>query len=255
MAITLEGRDLTTQHRIEQVRVTAPIVAESIALWDSLLDIDDLDGTAPLWSAVQMEVTRSRYATSQGLAVEYLPRFRAAEVGSADMTIVRPWFDVAAAGTTMRVAGPVAVKAFIGSGMPAATAYATARNGFAGRMQEWALGGGRQTIRASSLADSTARGYRRVTDGNPCAFCALLVARDITRGDFGDAGFKAHRKCGCSAEPVYGPPNLSDVEESWVAAYNSAAKATSKAGEARSASNVLGRMRRQNPDLFHDGIH
>jgi len=154
----------------------------------------------------------------------------------------------------LTVSGPIAVKQFIAKGYAVDRSMDMARAGLSLRTQQWALAAGRMLIRNTTRRDREARGYRRVTDGSPCAFCAMLVARDITRGDFRDASFKAHRNCGCSAEPVYGEVVLTDTEEAWVGAYDDAAKAARAAGEKITQRTVLPRMRRMHPDLFSDGV-
>jgi hypothetical protein len=52
-------------------------------------------------------------------------------------------------------------------------------------------------------SDPEARGWQRVTDGSPCAFCAMIAGRGIISKDEGAAAFEAHGHCGCSAEPAF----------------------------------------------------
>jgi hypothetical protein len=68
-----------------------------------------------------------------------------------------------------------------------------------------AANGGRETITNTVRRDKRAIGYQRVTDGRPCAFCAMLAGRGpvyknaSTAGD----GHHYHDRCGCHPEPVY----------------------------------------------------
>lgn len=113
--------------------------------------------------------------------------------------------------------------------------------------------------------DERSRRVRRVTDGNPCAFCAMLVARSIQMPGSMPADFKTHPHCGCTNEVVYGPPGeqrIDDDEWEFVEAYEQAAKQARAAGEPvvapsgrRRRDTVLWRMRRNRPDLFNDGVH
>ena len=259
--MTVAGRLLTDEHRKAQVRLAAPLVESSRQVWDSLLSLDDLDGSAALWSSVQLESMRSAFGRSAALADPYIAAYRFAEIGERAGFIARPKFNVAGAAVTLRVAGPVAVKSFIKRGYAPERAFSMARDGLAGRSQEWALRGGRATVIGTGVGDRKATGSRRVSDGDPCAFCAMLVARDLTVGDFRDRGFKAHKMCGCTEELVYGENDYSDDEAAWVDSYKQAAKEARAAGETVRAPSrrskkdtVLWRMRRNQPALFHDGV-
>lgn len=73
---------------------------------------------------------------------------------------------------------------------------------------------GRQTVVQAVQRDPGAVGWYRASDGEPCAFCALMVSRGAvykTRGTAGadaserfagDGQFKFHDHCGCMALPV-----------------------------------------------------
>lgn len=70
----------------------------------------------------------------------------------------------------------------------------------ASRAQLDTLNAGRETIRKSSTS------WRRVTDGNPCGFCAMLVSRGpvYTSERGAGAGGDYHTHCGCTVEPFEG---------------------------------------------------
>jgi hypothetical protein len=77
-----------------------------------------------------------------------------------------------------------------------------------GTAYRYTADGGRFTIQNTAEHDRTALGWARVTDGNPCYFCAMLASRGpvyksqssaLLRAD----GRKYHNGCGCTAEPVY----------------------------------------------------
>ena len=261
MASPADLRAITNEHRVAQVAATAPLLLESQAAW-SLLDIDALDATAPRWAAAQLALLRAKRAISSSLAARYLSDFRTAAIGTrSGMEVVAPPLDELQARTMLRVSGPIAVKNFIAGGREPLDAYRTAGAALAGRSQEWALNGGRSAVQATVHKDPVARGWRRVSSGRPCAFCAMLVTRSHARLDIG--GFKAHAHCGCSAEPYYtDSPSITDEEWEWMQAYEQAAEQARAAGEAVRAPSrrspkdtVLWRMRRNRPDLFSDGVH
>jgi hypothetical protein len=260
VALTREGRALTDLHRRRQVGNGAEAMAETLAAWRHL-DLADLDRSTPSWLAVQLRIMRERHAMSTALAERYLVDFRAAEIGTESGLVLRAPFDETAARATLLGNGPRLTKMLIGRGGDPEAAFARASREVLGRAQKWTLGGGRQTILRSAEANPRTRRWRRVSDGSPCAFCAMLLVRSITRGDQ-PPDFEAHRKCGCTAEEVFDDIPTTDLEDRWVAAYNDAAKQAKAAGEPIVAPNrnnrrdtVLWRMRRNEPDLFSDGVH
>lgn len=81
------------------------------------------------------------------------------------------------------------------------------------------LNAGREVIRASSPR------WRRVTDGAPCGFCAMLASRGPvyhSREKAGVGGNRYHGRCGCTAEPFEGDPAdwvPTDAEQRYIDAY------------------------------------
>jgi hypothetical protein len=75
--------------------------------------------------------------------------------------------------------------------------------------------GSRTTVVQSVHADDKAVGWYRITDGDPCAFCALMASRGIAYKDGKTAGrnanrrfegegeFKFHNDCGCTSAPAF----------------------------------------------------
>lgn len=142
--------------------------------------------------------------------------------------------------------------------------------GLAVRSDRAAKMGGRETVMAS--AEASGRTWRRVSDGHPCSFCAMLVARgnaytsersallvvgrgmdtsanrrkDGTRKRGGQAkgikprgkrgmGEQFHNHCGCTVVEVVGQWTPTAQEKRFVKLYNDNAGG--------SASEVLARMR------------
>jgi hypothetical protein len=58
------------------------------------------------------------------------------------------------------------------------------------------LDGGRTTTLDTMKADPVAVGWYRVTDDDPCAFCALLASRGVVYKE-DTVGFEAHNQCAC----------------------------------------------------------
>ena len=260
MALTREGRALTDRHRRGQVRLGAGAVVESLAAW-RLLDLADLDASTPTWLAVQVGLMRQRYATSADLAERYVTDFRAAEIGTSSGVVLQPTFNEAAATATLLGNGPRLTKMLIGRGADPEAAFARASREVLGRSQQWALAGGRNMLMSTGTQDVKAAGYRRVSDGHPCTFCAMLVSRGIAYSRE-SGSFRSHAYCGCGVEIVYGKWEPTETEYDWNDAYAKASREARAAGEPVVAPHgkskrdtVLWRMRRNSPDLFSDGVH
>jgi len=71
--------------------------------------------------------------------------------------------------------------------------------------------------------------WRRVTDGNPCGFCAMVCSRGpaYRSADAAGQGRRYHGHCGCTVEPFYGDPKTwvpTPDEARFIQAYDAAWK-------------------------------
>jgi len=71
--------------------------------------------------------------------------------------------------------------------------------------------------------------WRRVTDGNPCGFCAMVCSRGpaYRSADAAGQGRRYHAHCGCTVEPFFGDPSTwvpSPDEARFIEAYNASWK-------------------------------
>ena len=117
--------------------------------------------------------------------------------------------------SALDVTGPVEFKKAISAGKTPQQAMDAAAVRMVGTTQYLALEGGRQTMQRSIAADEQATGWARVTDADPCAWCAMLASRgpvyksDRTGGRDqnsrfeGDGEFKYHDHCACQAWPAF----------------------------------------------------
>lgn len=81
-------------------------------------------------------------------------------------------------------------------------AFAATIGALASRAQREVLSAGREKIQRSAPL------WRRVTDGKPCGFCAMVASRGPVYGSAKSAGDgnRYHDHCGCTVEPFYGDP-------------------------------------------------
>lgn len=254
MALTVEGRALTEAHRKAQLAIAARAAATSKILWRRLR-VSDLDGSTPAWMAAQLALMSRSYAQSESLTESYISEYRDAE-NAADAPIVGSPYVSGAMAQSMLLAGPSRVKLLIGRGESADGAHAKAFTKFSGIVRRQVMSGGRMMINETAGQDGQAIGWRRVTDGNPCTFCAMLASRGPvyaskgTADTIGGSGLRYHGHCGCTAEIIYGDWQPSEREQLYIDEYEKAARQADRAGESRTQDTVLWRMRENG--IFRD---
>lgn len=265
MARTEAGRRLTQEHRLSQARLaeaTSQAVIERLA---KLLDPKNIDGTRGQWLA---EATAIVHAASQASASEtehYLELYAEKEGHPLRVVLDRP--TPAAIARSLNVSGPITFKSAIKKGAEEARALAIARTRAGGAAHRAVQDTSRRSVIKTAHV-SHAR-WRRVTSGQPCAFCAMLAARGPVYSE-DTVDFKAHTPCRCGAEACFETPAqwldeyATDAEVAWVNAYHDAAEIASARGQARVApvikkglreDTILFRMRRLHPELFSDGVY
>lgn len=209
MAATVEGRRLTEEHRRAQQALSAALLRELVTLWRGF-GTGDVDGFWPAIRTALLTLIPARRRISAGLASAYYRDFRAAEgiPGLAPVRLAVPP-EPALVEATVDIAGPVSFKQSISRGNSLDRARSRALVTESGAVSKLVLGGGRDTVERSMLTDEKALGWARVTDGDPCAWCAMLASRGgvfksaQTAGDPRTGAMPWHPHDGCTAEPVF----------------------------------------------------
>lgn len=134
---------------------------------------------------------------------------------------------------SLEVLGPINIKSKISRGKSPQVAAREALVEVSGAAGRHVLDGGRQVNITAMRNDGRLIGWVRVTDGNPCSFCAMLASRGVSWGPYGKASFdksdarfvgggefKVHDHCGCTLEPVYSrdtalPGNSKEMRDLW----------------------------------------
>lgn len=209
MASTATGSQLTRAQRSDQARIRNQAVAEFLNLWP-LLNPRDIDTTSQSWTALAIELVRRYRALSAQRAGQYYTALRLAETTElAPPVISLATAPVQAISTSLLVTGPIGLKARIGKGMPIEKASKLALVQASGAVARHVADGGRQTLIGTAEADALAVGYARITDGNPCPFCAMLASRGFVYRSRESANFahngvdRYHDHCGCTVEPAF----------------------------------------------------
>lgn len=258
MALTPRGASITDKHRRRAVAMATRADSRLRRAW-SRLDLENLDAGRAAFQKEIGGVLLRYYELEAETAQRLLAQYRLAELGTPSGPVVRPPMDLAGSIASVDRAAVVGTKARIAQGVPDTVAFERARREMMAEAHRIMLAGSRGTIIESAAADSRAIGWRRVSDGDPCAFCALLVSRgpaylseakalknaNAPSGWVGKYGNKDpyHPNCGCSVEPVYGDWQPTETEQGYIDAYFEAAEAVSDDGLPRTAQTVLPRMR------------
>lgn len=239
MSVTAEMRGLTDRHRRAQILRARQVDRKVEELWQRF-QAGRL--TAGQWERAMVVVAASGYQSSRDLAAEYVQNYREMAIGSPTLKVTTPQMDTGIATLIFRSVSPADPLRLFDE------ALAEAR--------KLAMRGGRDMIAGSSTQDRKAVGWRRVTDGDPCTFCAMLVGRGAvyktqqsagryaSRRFKGPGQYKFHNHCGCSIEPLYAEWEPTDAEAAWVSQYDAAAAQVDAAGLPRTEQNVLPVLRR-----------
>lgn len=203
MAATALGAQLTATQRLRQIQLRA-ITAENLTQLWPLFDPMDISKSWAKLEPILVALVQSRQPVSVRIAAQYLADFRRAEKIAGRVITSIP--DLPLAGDivpNLRYIGPVNAFALVDRGASLGDIARITLSNIEGELTRQILNGGRGAIVGTALRDDYAEGWTRVTDGNPCSFCALLATRGPAYKSEGTADFPAHRKCGCTAEVVY----------------------------------------------------
>lgn len=192
------GDELAQAHRQQQLALRAELLAGVLAVWPSF-DIENIDGSWPALEVALTSLVVDGYDRSARMAGSYYSTLRSIEgpPGLAPSAFPSP-VDRGKVATTLRILGPIAAKKAIARKQPQVAATTLTR--LSGSVGRQALNGGRDALSTLAQADPDAAGYRRITSGSPCQFCADLAAQGITGAD---VDFAAHDHCGCTQRPVF----------------------------------------------------
>jgi hypothetical protein len=233
VATTVTGSELTEQHRRAQLALRSGFMRELVRLWP-LIDLDRLDETAAEWIGYVTDLILTWRMQSVDRALSYYDEFRRAEIGQPlpnrgnYRSLAVPV--TAAITTSLLVTGPIGVKSRIGKGINPRIAKAKALVDVSGAASRHVMDGGRQLITEAAVKDKVALGYMRVTDADPCAFCAMLASRGPVYKSRESAGTRRvagenelhryHDHCACQVEAVYSkdaqwPGRSREFEQLW----------------------------------------
>ncbi|WP_329105498.1 hypothetical protein OG792_32800 [Micromonospora sp. NBC_01699] len=195
-------------YRLAQAQIAGEAASRAVVAFNALLDPANLDGSFGSYLRVLALITddaRQRMAATGGQF--YLTHREAMQVlADAPPVLLAGALPPEQMTTVALVTGPVEVKRAIIRGEPISVAMSKAAATTAGAVFRLTANAGRDTIDTMTARDRLALGWARVTDGNPCSFCALLASRGpVYKSDQSATGRKGryHGKCGCHPVAVY----------------------------------------------------
>ena len=207
----MAGPEAPQRYRRVQALAAARFARQVLQIWRELMNPAKVDASWPAVQAALKPVVREAREQSAVLARSaYMDARRDAGISDDDFTPEGPLpLLVHRLERALDVTGPVEFKKAIAAGKTPQQAMDAAAVRMVGSTQYLALEGGRQVMQRSIEADEQATGWARVTDADPCAWCAMLASRGPvyksakTAGDPRKGGNRYHDHCGCQAWPSF----------------------------------------------------
>lgn len=227
MSVTKGGATLTQAHRASQAK-TGAIVAYAVAkFWLKTVKPDNLEETTSAWMRLVRALILQQRKKSISTTRIYYPAFRKLEIPDEPMFKMPEIDDISDEQifTSLRVTGPVAFqkalkrvnelhdldpdveKALLNE------AFESAAKTSAASAVKMTLNGGRDMMKEAATSDRRALGWARVTQAQPCYFCAMLASRGFDYGKdafaksdslfVGEGKAKVHDGCQCTMEPSF----------------------------------------------------
>lgn len=212
-----EQQELARAHRRRLADLRASVARDTVSAWTATMDPANPGRTFPEARRLIAEIIRQSHPTAVSLASDYYKAARRS-AGYTDGLVVLP-ADPPPAGqvdASLNATGIAALVRALRAGQQPEQARRTSAVTVSGAAGRLAASGSRQTIQNTMLNDGRAVGWARVTDGDPCAFCAMLASRGPVyksaemAGDPRANADRFHDHCGCTVAPVY-----QDSDEPW----------------------------------------
>ncbi|MDQ5822375.1 MAG: ADP-ribosyltransferase, partial [Actinomycetota bacterium] len=194
---------LAQDHMQKQVMDAAAIQAGLSYAFDKQLKPNNLDASFPTYLRSALALVAAGRSKAHATAVNYYGEAKTGAGFERTIPMLQaPALDIMAATQNLLSEGPISIKKQLasGDGLMAAMAKAKAQTLSVGK--RLTLESSRATLINLSNKDKDAQGWSRVSDGQPCHFCAMLLSRGPVYGEQ-SGKFRAHNGCGCSVRPYF----------------------------------------------------
>lgn len=265
MAATEESLALVELHRQSQSRLSGMVAADIYPL-TQLIDYDNIAGSYRSIEPYLLRIIVERGAQAEALAAEFYAAIRTAESISGLYTPRgADALDLRKVQRNLRIVGPGKAGKMMQLGQP--NVEESMFTNLAGEAQRNVVNRNRSATVNTGTADKKCVGWVRVTDGNPCAFCAMLASRgpvfkDAKMATAGSKrvrktrkldgikvdGYRAHPNCGCIAKPVYAP------DDPWPGRGEEFRKIWDESTVGESGKNALNAFRRELARLQREAV-
>jgi hypothetical protein len=215
---TPQGDALTGLHTQKQSQIALVLAGAMTRLWPIIRD-DPSDRNVERWLAQVIQAIRFQRLRSATLAQQYIGAYRVMELG----TQVERFFPEIKGAineeqviTSLMVTGPVRLRKEIAAAQKGTISVENMQKleiPSQGAAIRHTLDGARDTIDNAVENDKLVRGFVRITDGDPCFFCAMLASRGpvYSEDSFaesdprfqGPGDQKVHDSCQCMIRTVY----------------------------------------------------
>lgn len=215
MVTSAQSVALLDDYRIQQARLSAQTIRDAIRIWPQLQQDQGR------WLALMLALVRRDRSASRELARRYMTAYRVVERVREPFVFDLPPDDINTEQviTSMIVTGPGALdraarKLGVERVPNSAGIARKIMESNARAAQRHVTNGGREVVDDVLRRDPANSGYMRLTDGDPCFFCAMLASRgpvykedsfeDSDPRFHGPGEQKVHDGCGCTLIPIYG---------------------------------------------------
>lgn len=166
------------------------------------LEFKALDDSSPRWVLMTERIVEDAHGKALTLTRDAYTSMRRAAGHAGEVAFVLPAPDKGKLRASMLYLGPFSAKRALSGGARIPDAAETVYSNTTARALLEAMSGARGSMRATSLRDPAAQGWRRFANAGACRFCRMLADRGaVYRRE--TAFFAAHLHCGCSAGPVF----------------------------------------------------
>lgn len=202
-------------YRQQQAKLNAATTAAVLALWLKGWSPDRPDLWPGLKTLLRTLVLQRRAAAARLAVASYRRSRQAAGVGGLFVPSSADPPPVELVDATADIMGPGSYRRALKAGKSPEQARRSAGVQLSGAATRLVTNGGRETTVEAVRDDPKAIGWARVSDGDPCSWCAVMISRGAVYKTAGTAGqdkndrfighgqFKWHSHCGCSAIPIW----------------------------------------------------